>query len=412
MSTANPLGARPALTRPLRLGAGPTRRVVDRMVADLPVRLRYPDGSVAGGGGADAPTIEIVRPRDAFARIASAPKIGIGESYMAGDWYAAEGTDLADVLTPFAARMATLVPRPLVRLRRCVDRRVPRTSRNTVTGARRNIEAHYDLSNALFAEFLDPTLSYSSALFDARAPLAGQDLGAAQERKIEAVLDRAGVRAGSRVLEIGSGWGSLAAAAGRRGARVTSVTISPAQHGLARRRVAEAGLADRVDIRLQDYRQVEGRYDAVVSVEMIEAVGIEYWPTYFDIIDRRLAPGGRVVLQAILMAHDRLQASCRSHSWIQKYIFPGGVIPSLTAIEATLRQHTALGLTARHHFGPHYAETLRRWRYRFLARWPQVTALGFDERFRRMWEFYLAYSEAGFAVGYLDVAHLELARVR
>jgi cyclopropane-fatty-acyl-phospholipid synthase len=218
------------------------------------------------------------------------------------------------------------------------------------------------------------------------------------------------VGAGTRVLEIGTGWGTLAIEAARRGAEVTSVTLSHEQAVLARRRVADAGLTGLVDVRLQDYREVVGTYDAVVSVEMIEAVGEEYWPTYFKTIDALLAPGGRAVLQSILMAHDRYLATRHSYGWIQKHIFPGGLIPSLEAIAATTAGHTGLRLGTVSLFGQHYAETLRRWRAAFIEHRDQVEALGFDEAFRRTWEFYLAYCEAGFASGYLDVAHVLLTR--
>jgi cyclopropane-fatty-acyl-phospholipid synthase len=381
-----------------------------RVVQDLPVRLRYPDGTEVGGGDGESPVVELVRPVAAFERMAASPKIGIGAAYMAGDWRAADGTDLADLLTPFAEHLPTILPRPLMRLRRFLDRTIPSSQANTPTGSRRNIAAHYDLSNDLFALFLDPTLSYSSALFDDARPWDEQDLAEAQRRKVDAVLDRAGVRGGTRLLEIGTGWGELALRAARRGAHVTTITLSVEQADLARARVAEAGLADRVDIRLEDYRSVEGSYDAVVSVEMIEAVGEEFWPTYFQAIDRLLAPGGRAAVQAILMDHEQLRATRHSYGWIQKYIFPGGLIPSVRAMDEVTRRHTDLRLTGAHAFGPHYAETLRRWRQVFLESWPAVATLGFDETFRRMWEFYLAYSEAGFASGYLDVAQLTLAR--
>ena len=407
---------RPSL-RPWCVRAHLARPILGAALRRVPVRVTLPDGEAIGGAAEDegAPTLRILRPTALFERMAHHPKIGLGEGYMAGDWDAAPGTDLADALPPFAARVTTLVPPALTRLRRLVDRGIPAATRNTLRGSRANIEAHYDLSNDLFEAFLDPTLSYSSALFDTARPLAEQSLEEAQRAKIEAVLDTAEVRAGSRVLEIGTGWGSLAIAAARRGASVTSITLSREQAELAQERVAQAdaehpGLADRVEIRLQDYREVSGQFDAIVSVEMIEAVGEEYWPTYFRALDDLLAPGGVVAIQAILMAHDRYLATRNSYGWIQKHIFPGGLIPSTQAIEETTRQHTALQVTGTRHFGRDYAETLRRWRATFLAQWPTIAAAGFDETFRRTWEFYLAYCEAGFAAGYIDVAQIRLER--
>jgi cyclopropane-fatty-acyl-phospholipid synthase len=411
MSTITPpLCTRHLLLRPLCLRAHVTRGIVERVLDAVPVRAVYPDGSVRGGGDTDAPTLRVVRPQALFDRMGHHPKIGLGEAYMAGDWRAEDGTDLGELLTPFAARLSTLLPRPLLRLRALVDRPLPGRERNTVTGSRSNISAHYDLSNDLFATFLDPTMTYSSALFDTSRPWVEQDLEQAQRRKMQAVLDAAGVREGSRVLEIGIGWGSLAVEAARRGAVVTGVTLSQEQLDLARERVAAAGLSDRVDLRLQDYRQVQGTYDSIVSVEMVEAVGEEFWPEYFRTLDGLLAPGGRIGIQAILMDHHRMRVTRNSYGWIQKYIFPGGLIPSLQAIEETLRGHTGLEIGARHHFGAHYAETLRRWGTEFDRHRSALPRLGFDETFRRMWEFYLAYSEAGFRSGYLDVAHIQLRR--
>ncbi len=388
------------------------RTLVHAMVAGMPIRLRYPDDTVVGGGDDRSPTLDVRRAGALFRRLESHPKIGLGEGYMAGDWTAAPGTDLAEALMPFAQRMGSLLPRPVLALRALVDKAIPAAHRNSPEGARANIAAHYDLSNDLFAAFLDPTMTYSSALFAADRPWAEQSLAEAQERKIDAVLDAAGVTAGSRVLEIGTGWGELALRAGRRGADVTSITLSEEQRELATAKITRAGLADRVTVRLQDYREVEGRFDAVISVEMIEAVGEEYWPTYFAALDRVLDDGGTVVLQSILMDHHRLVATRHSFGWIQKYIFPGGLIPSLTAIEDVTRRHTSLQVTAVAPFGRHYAETLRRWRATFIQRWPEISGHGFTEEFRRMWEFYLAYCEAGFATGYLDVAHLTLRRAR
>ncbi|HEX3788740.1 MAG TPA: cyclopropane-fatty-acyl-phospholipid synthase family protein [Pseudonocardiaceae bacterium] len=373
------------------------------VVRSLPVRVALPGGERLGAGGPDSPVMRIHRPAAFFHRLGADAKIGFGESYMAGDW---SSTAPADLLTPFAARMASLVPRPLQALRRFVDARQPNTERNTVDGARENIHRHYDLSNDLFAAFLDETMTYSSAWF----PPGGDDLAVAQRHKIDGILDLAGVTAGSRVLEFGTGWGELALRAARRGATVTSLTLSVEQRELAIRRIAEAGLSDRVTVLLRDYREAEGRYDAVVSVEMIEAVGAEYWPTYFATLDRLLVPGGRVGLQAITMPHDRMLATRNSYTWIHKYVFPGGLCLSVPAIERTVAEHTGLRISDRRSLGADYARTLDHWRRRFLAAWPTISQHGFEETFRRMWEFYLAYSEAGFRGKYLDVWQFGLTK--
>ncbi|HWM02937.1 MAG TPA: cyclopropane-fatty-acyl-phospholipid synthase family protein, partial [Actinophytocola sp.] len=248
-------------------------------VARLPVRVRLPDGRLLGRGGPTSPTMRVERP-DFFHRLGAHAHIGFGEAFMAGDW---TSQDPAAVLTPFAERMATLIPPPLQALRRFVDARRPAAHRNTPDGARANIQRHYDLSNDLFAAFLDESMTYSAAWFE-----PGDDLHAAQLRKIDGVLDLAGVGPGSRVLEIGTGWGSLAVRAARRGATVTTLTISAEQRDLALDRVALAGVGDRVEVVLCDYRDAAGSYDAVVSVEMIEAVGEEFWPQFFATLDRVL----------------------------------------------------------------------------------------------------------------------------
>jgi cyclopropane-fatty-acyl-phospholipid synthase len=339
--------------------------------------------------------MRIHRPSEFFQRLGADAKIGFGEAYLVGDWTSDE---LAEVLTPFAERMAVLIPPVLQRFRRFVERGQPSVERNTVKGAKVNIQRHYDLSNDMFATFLDDSMLYSSALFG-----PGDDLTAAQHRKVDAVLDYAAVGAGSEVLEIGTGWGELAIRAAQRGARVTSLTISAEQQALSRERIAAAGVSDRVDVQLRDYRDSGGEYDAVVSVEMIEAVGREYWPTFFGTVGRRLRSGGRFGLQAITMDHERMVASSTAYTWIHKYIFPGGLIPSVEAIMDGMAENTILRSEGLREFGQDYARTLRLWRERFLAHWSQVADLGFDEVFRRMWEFYLAYSEAGFRSGYLKV---------
>ncbi|MFY0405642.1 class I SAM-dependent methyltransferase [Solicola sp. PLA-1-18] len=383
-----------------------TEAIVRQAVSGLPVRVSFPDGTTWGAGSASAPEMLLVRPREFFSRLAADFRSGFGEAYMAGDWVEGQHTDLADLLSPFAARMASLVPRPLQAFRKLVDTAIPHSTRNTVEGSRDNIQAHYDLSNDLFAEFLDPTMTYSSAWFADE----DDDLERAQERKIDGMLDYARVGEGTRVLEIGTGWGALAIRAAARGAQVVTITISHEQAALAQERIDAAGLSDRVEVRLQDYREVTGEFDAILSVEMIEAVGEEYWPTYFSTIDRLLAPNGRVSIQAITMAHDRYLTTRRSYGWIQKYIFPGGLIPSLTAIDEVLAEHTDLYVQERRDLGVHYAETLRQWRARFEERRGAVAQLGFDDVFHKMWRFYLAYCEAGFRTEYIGVSQLAIGR--
>ncbi|MFX4292363.1 class I SAM-dependent methyltransferase [Streptomyces bohaiensis] len=378
------------------------RRILEAALRRLPLHTRFPDGRRLGTGG---PVLEIRDPDAFLRRVGTSGTIGFGESYMAGEW---DAPDLVAVLTVIADHAATLVPGPLQRLRRLWAPGQPVSGRNTPSASRENIGRHYDLSNDLFGLFLDETLSYSSAVFRG-FPAEWSRLTAAQHRKIDRVLDLAKVTEGTRVLEIGTGWGELSLRAAARGAHVVSVTLSVEQAQLARERVREAGFADRVEIRVEDYRSVTGSYDAVVSVEMIEAVGAEFWGTYFATLDRLTAPGGRVALQAITMPHDRLLASRRTYTWIQKYIFPGGLLPSTEVVRRLTAERTRLDVARADRYGPHYAETLRLWRERFTERAAEVDALGFDETFRRMWILYLAYSEAGFRSGYLDVQQFLLA---
>jgi cyclopropane-fatty-acyl-phospholipid synthase len=393
------------------------RRLFEAAVNRLDVRVVIGDKTIGRGG----PVAVIHRPGEFFARIGRHQLIGFGEAYLTGAW---DAEDLGGFLTVLAAEVSDLVPQSLQRLRAMIVARPPRFHRNTEDNTRDNIAHHYDLSNDLFEQFLDPTLSYSSALFPsdvvdmgdhlvATTPYAvpsAADLAGAQVHKIERLLDEAGVGEGSRVLEIGTGWGELAIRAARRGATVRTITLSTEQKALADQRIAAARLSDRVSVDLCDYRAVTGAYDAVVSVEMVEAVGWEYWQTYFETLDRVLAPGGRVAIQAITMPHDRMLATRRTYTWINKYIFPGGFLPSVQAIDQITRDHTGLRLTGRLSMGGHYAETLRLWDEAFFAASREVVGLGFDERFLRMWHFYLEYSRGGFASGYLDVSQLTLTR--
>ncbi|MEU4241308.1 cyclopropane-fatty-acyl-phospholipid synthase family protein [Actinoplanes sp. NPDC026619] len=403
--TTNPttgLDRRPAVAAPLRAAVAGV--VFRRAMASCAVRVRYPDGRTTGTTG---PILDVRRPDALLARVGAAGLIGFGEAYQAGDW---DSDDLVGLLTVLAGSMGTLVRPWLQWMRRFHGAREPRAERNTPDGSRRNIHRHYDLSNDLFALFLDESMSYSSALFDR----PGDDFTAAQHRKIDRLLDGTGAGPGSRVLEIGTGWGELAIRAARRGARVVSVTLSAEQRELALRRAAAAGVGDRVEVRLCDYREIEpapGGFDAIVSVEMVEAVGIDYWPTFAATLSQHSAPDGRIGLQMITMAHDRMLATRNTYTWIHKYVFPGGLIPSVPAMTDVLGR-AGLTVLDRLDFGLDYAETLRRWRAAFTERERSgaVAALGFDATFARTWNFYLAYCEAGFAARYLDVCQLIVRR--
>ena len=405
-----PTGLRTAVS------AAVARRLFEAGVRRLPVTVHL-EGRALGEGG---PEMTVHRPDEFFARLGRGALIGFGEAYLTGAW---DAPDLGAFLTVLAADLPQLVPDSLQTLRAFAVRRPPRGERGTRANSRRNIAHHYDLSNDLFETFLDASLTYSSGLFEAdelhldgysqlAVPRQGSDLPAAQGRKIERLLDRTGVTAGTRVLEIGTGWGELAIRAARRGATVHSITLSSEQKDLADARIAAAGLADRVTVQLLDYRALpeDTAYDAVLSVEMIEAVGYDFWDEYFAILDRVTAPGGRVGIQAITMPHERMLATRRTYTWINKYIFPGGFLPSVEAIERISSEQTGLRVVDRLSFGSHSAETLRQWDERFAAARDEVLGLGFDETFARMWHFYLEYSRAGFASGYLDVNQIVLAR--
>jgi cyclopropane-fatty-acyl-phospholipid synthase len=383
------------------------RRIFHRAIAKLPMRVAEPNGRFYGGGSVTDPVMQIHRVDSFFNRLGSTGTIGFGEAYMAKDW---STDDLAGVLTVFADNLSHLVPAPLHKLRHVVLDKMPSHHDNTLDGAKQNIAHHYDLSNELFALFLDPSMTYSSALFVGDPAKSGEPLQDAQTRKIDRLLDEANVHAGAQLLEIGTGWGELAIRAARRGAHVTSLTISSEQAHLARERIEREGLSDRATVLLQDYRDTTGSFDAVVSVEMIEAVGSRHWGTYFSTIDKVLRPGGRVALQAILQDANTLRTTENTYTWIRKYIFPGGQLSSVEDIERTLDRHTSLRVTDCLRFGSSYAETLRRWRESFEEHAAAVDRIGFDETFRRMWSLYLAYSEAGFRSGYLEVAQLTMVK--
>ena len=398
-------GIWPGLATPPKAAfkAAVAKRLLKAAAHTLPIRVCFPDGTWWGAGGPKAPRMQVNRPDAFLARLGADAKIGFGEGYMVGDWTTGAGTDLAELLTPFADKLATLIPPILQKLRGVVERIQPKEEENSLGQAQENVQRHYDLSNHLFQNFLDESMMYSSALFDGDMSLTD-----AQQNKIDEMLDYARIRPETHVLEIGTGWGELAIEAAKRGARVTSLTLSSEQKELAQRRIAEAGVSDRVQVLLRDYREANGQYDAVLSIEMIEAVGENYWATYFESIDRLLLPGGRFGLQAITMDHDRMLATRKSYTWIHKYVFPGGIIPSIKAIEDNLRLHTDMEVLERRDFGPHYARTLRLWRDSFLQNWPVIEKGGFDATFKRMWEFYLAYCEAGFTSRYIGVSQFAI----
>ncbi len=337
-------------------------------------------------------------------RVMAAGDIGFAEGFMAGEW---ETPDLTAVLESASLnfdRLETLVDGNLIM--RAFNYLAHALHSNTRGGAKRNIHAHYDLGNAFYERWLDRTMTYSSAWFER----AGQPLADAQRHKYAELARGMGLAANHHVLEIGCGWGGFAEFAAREvGARVTGVTISREQYDFARKRLFEAGLAEKADIQLIDYRDVEGQFDRVASIEMFEAVGERYWPAYFEKIHSALAPGGQAGLQIITIRDEFFDQYRSRADFIQKYVFPGGMLGS----EKRLRQETdRAGLQWRNlaRFGQHYAETLRQWAERFEANWDEVAPLGFDERFRKLWRFYLSYCEAGFRSGRTNVVQLTLGK--
>jgi len=374
-----------------RVLLGAARRIrVGSLTVVLPDGARHSFGNAAS----DVRGEIVVHDRAALARLLVDGETGAGESYMDGQW---SSPDLAALLLLAALnRQALALTSGWWRAPTQVLRSVAhRLNRNTPNQARKNISSHYDLSNELYALFLDETMTYSSAVFASE----GQSLADAQRTKYARMASLAGLRGGEHVLEIGSGWGGFALyAAGELGCRVTTITISRAQWSLARSRVAEAGLSHLVDVQMRDYREVEGQFDAIVSIEMLEAVGHEYFDTFFETCDRVLRPGGRLSLQSITYPDAHYEQQRRGANWIQKYIFPGGLLPSLSVIERSTRR-TSLLLVEAEDIAPHYARTLRAWRERFLGNLDAVRALGFDEPFIRMWDYYLALCQAGFSTG-------------
>ncbi|NBB51623.1 methyltransferase domain-containing protein [Rhizobium sp. CRIBSB] len=338
-------------------------------------------------------------------RVLASGDIGFAEGYMAGEWETPQLATLLETLVMNYDHIRRLFDgNPLMWVANWLSHRFRRNSRK---GSRKNIHAHYDLGNAFYAAWLDPTMTYSSARFDR----ADEALDAAQTHKYASLCRLMDLKAGQTVLEIGCGWGGFAEYAAREvGAHVTGITISQEQFDFARERIARAGLQDRVDIRLVDYRDVEGQFDRVASIEMFEAVGKEYWPAYFERIQAVLKPGGRAGLQIITIEDALFEEYNARTDFIQKYVFPGGMLPSEARLQPVVE---AAGLTWQEieRFGLDYAQTLKLWEQRFQAAWSDIRRMGgFDDRFRRLWRFYLAYCEAGFRSRRTDVIQLTLGR--
>jgi cyclopropane-fatty-acyl-phospholipid synthase len=385
-----------------------------RAARRLPFSIAVPGGGSVGNPGSGGPVLRLRRPDAFYRRLGAGGLIGFGEAFQAGDW---DSDDLPGLLAVFATGVDEIIPPWVQRVRgHSAAPRRPREEEQTIDGARSNARHHYALPDGLFREFLDETMCYSSAIFpvaqDGRVIAEDGALAEAQRRKIDRLLDLAGVRDGTRVLEIGTGWGELAVRAAQRGALVHAVTNMAEHVEFARDRASRAGVTSHVRVDQLDYRELaaDGGYDAIISVEMIEAVGRPYWPAYFRALESLLAPQGRIGLQSMTMRHDRMMRTSATYTWIDKYIFPGGLIPSMEGIEQAMARHTSLRVLDRSSFGEHYRATLALWRARFNRNWPAVAKLGFDETFRRTWELYLAFSEAGFAAGYLDVHQFLIAR--
>jgi len=368
--------------------------------------LHWPDGVVntvgVPGTGPDA-VVHLRRWRAVSRSLLGGP-LGLSEAYLDGDW---DSPNLAAAVE-FGAnlQMARRLKRRAALPKWLRDRWRHRRNANSRDRARANIAAHYDLGNNFYAQWLDETLTYSSAIFERR----DQPLAEAQRNKYRRVLSLLAPKPDARLLEIGCGWGQFACLAAKEArARVTAITLSREQHDFARRRVFEEGLAERISVELRDYRDVEGRFDGIASIEMIEAVGEEYWPAYFAKIAESLEPGARAAIQAITIDEALFPNYRRSADFIQKYVFPGGMLPSGDALRSEA-ERAGLKWIGGDGFGAHYAETLAAWRRRFLAAWDRIAAQGFDERFKRLWTYYLAYCEGGFRARNIDVRQIVFAK--
>ncbi len=406
MTTSTTAGA--AARFELPASAPAAARAVLRLLQGLKhgtLDIQFPDGSQARfGHGAEPRAAMRLHDWQVCSAALKSGDIGFAESWIDGHW---SSPDLVALLTLFIANRdavekviyGTWWGSLAYRLKHLLNR-------NSRQGSRKNIHAHYDIGNPFYRLWLDETMNYSSALFDGRLE---QSLPEAQRAKVRRALDECGLQPGQRLLEIGCGWGALAEmAAVDFGARVTGVTLSTEQLDYAKQRLAGVGAAAQADLRLQDYRDIRDEpFDAICSIEMFEAVGREYWDSYFATLRRQLKAGGRACIQSITIRDDLFERYVKSTDFIQQYIFPGGLLPSRSEFKAQAEK-AGLVVTNELCFGPDYAETLRRWRVAFLAKDGPLRQLGFDTRFMRIWEFYLAYCEAAFATGNTDVVQFTL----
>jgi len=401
-STLGAKGAAVARKGNPHLAARIVLRVLERIDTGR-LHVTLPSGASLAFGQGGAQSEIAFHDWDAFGRILRAGDIGFAEGYLDQQWHTPDLPALLEVLASNREALAT----PLYGsfLGRILHRVAHALRSNTRSGSRRNIAAHYDLGNDFYSLWLDPGMTYSSALYDEDA----QTLESAQLAKYERILDRIAPEPDARILEIGCGWGAFAELAAAEKCRVTGLTLSREQLEYARARLAAAGHGGRTSIELRDYRDEQGTYDAVVSIEMFEAVGERWWPAYFAKVAKVLRPGGRAVIQAIVIDDALFERYRRGSDFIQKYIFPGGMLASPPRIRA-LAEEAGFSIEDEFSFGPDYHRTLMAWRANFHERAGEVRALGFDERFMRLWEFYFAYCMAGFASGSTGVMQFTLAK--
>ena len=389
--------------------SGLALRVAGRLAAGRLI-LELPDGSehvFEGRRPGPQGRLRLIRPR-ALRRYVTGGALGFAEAYVDRDW---DTPDLPPLLELLALNEEAYAgERRALSLDRLRARLAHLVRANTRRGSRRNILSHYDLGNAFFQRWLDPGMTYSAARFGHGDGHGDESLEQAQRRKFESLAGMLALRPDAHLLEIGCGWGGFAEFAAREaGARVTAITISNEQHAYARERIQKAGLTERVEVRLQDYRDVQGRFDAIGSIEMFEAVGERYWPLFFAHLRDLLRQGGRAGLQVITIGDEHFESYRRGCDFIQRHVFPGGMLPSPAALTREIGR-AGLVEEARVAFGRDYARTLGCWNRRFQVAWAELRSLGFDDRFKRLWDFYLAYCEAGFRVGFTDVLQLGLVR--